>query len=132
MIAGNRPAIGVSNRIQNKVNMNERKESVTQFKPNRKLYMWMLFISMIITLCSMFIPQDDRCFVVVTGVGCGAIASSIVAWLIDEANCRRDAERVRYNQELLLQRLFSVFGNGLQILIIQTKDMIQDSVSRKW
>lgn len=112
--------------------MNEKKQVVNQFKPNRKLYIWMLSISMMITLCSMFIPQDERCFVIITGVGCGAIASFFVAWLIDEANCKRDSERVIYNQELLLQRLFSVFDNGLQILIIKTKDMVQDSVSQKW
>lgn len=79
-----------------------------------------------------FIPQSSSVFTIGTGIGCGGIASTIVAWLIDEANSKRDKSRIAKNRDILFSRLFAAFDNGLQLLIISIFDFIQDVESRNW
>lgn len=106
---------------------------ITQmYKPSRKLYITLLCISMIVSLLCLIIPITDAWFTIVAGIGCGGIASTIVGWLIDEANCRKDLERVENNRNLLLRKLYNAFDYGLQPLIYHTVTVSNDNSPREW
>lgn len=110
----------------------KKKASIEQSDPNRKLYCTLLVISLLLTIVFIFIPQSSSVFTIGTGIGCGGIASTIVAWLIDEANSKRDKSRIAKNRDILFSRLFAAFDNGLQLLIISIFDYIHGEDSRNW
>ena len=68
---------------------------MSKYRPDRMLYLSLLLFAMGITVFAMIIPISCPWFTVVTGIGCGGIASVIVAWLIDEANSREKEKRSR-------------------------------------
>lgn len=74
---------------------------MSTYKPNRKLYMSLLASSIVVTLIALIIPSCNPWFTVVTGIGCGGIASVIVAWLIEAANCREKKTRSKEVYEIL-------------------------------
>lgn len=110
----------------------EKKATIEDSAPHRKLYCVLLVISFLFTTVFLFIPQSSSAFTIGTGIGCGGIASTIVAWLIDEANSKRDKSRITKNRDILFNRLFAAFDNGLQLLIISSFDYTQDEDSRSW
>ena len=110
----------------------KKKETIKQSNPNRKLYCVLLVFSLLFTIAFLFIPQRSNVFTIGSGIGCGGIASTIVAWLIDEANSKRDNDRITENRDILFSRLFAAFDNGLQLLIISTVDYNRDEDSRTW
>ena len=68
---------------------------MSKYQPDRKFYLSLLLFAMAITVFALLIPTLCPWFTIVTGIGCGGIASVIVAWLIDEANCREKEKRNR-------------------------------------
>lgn len=60
----------------------------TMKKPNWRLYVLLSAVFLIVTLIALLVDNTDNWFTVLTGIGCGGIASVIVAWLVDLANCK--------------------------------------------
>ena len=58
-----------------------------------RLYLSILLLSLSLTMLSLIIPMTSPLFTVVTGIGCGGVASVIVAWLIEVENCREKGEK---------------------------------------
>ena len=110
----------------------KRERGVTVFAPNHKFYLVLLLIAVIITILAFFVETIDSAFSIWTSISCGAIASIIVAWLIDEANCRQAEEVAKENRETLFKRLSSSFENGLQILIYECLVYNKVNSSKKW
>lgn len=103
------------------------------FKPNRELYIWLLVIAIILMLLCFDIPIiQERWFSIAVGLTGGVFASVLVAWLIDEANCRRDEQEAKVNYNTLFRDLIFVFNNGLQVLILATEDYLHDDTAKKW
>ena len=99
---------------------------------DRKLYFCLLCVSVFITIACFVIPQNSRLFAIGTGIGCGGVASTIVAWLIDEANSRRALKRIKENRDVLINKFFMSFDNGLQLLIIAFGGYVQNGIERNW
>lgn len=119
--------------MPNKKQKQEKKQSpCNQNGLDRKLYCTLLCVSIFITIVCFAIPQSSRLFAIGTGIGCGGVASTIVAWLIDEANSRRTLKRIKDNRDILFHRLFLSFDNGLQLLIIAFWGDAQDDIERNW
>lgn len=70
-------------------------------KPNIVLYLLLLVAAIIVILLSLAIPTECPWFTIVTGIGCGMLASVIVAWLIDIVNCKKQADDVKRKQDLI-------------------------------
>lgn len=118
--------------MKNETGKCKEKSVINQLAPKRMMYFVLLIITISITIAFGMIPQENTWFTVGTGIGCGGIASTIVAWLIDEANHKRDMKRISVNREILFERLSSSFSNGLQILILNVKQHVQDDIPRTW
>jgi len=63
------------------------------YKTNHRLYIGLLILSCCIVAISFAFPKDSRWFTVVSGLGCGAFASVLVAWLIEYSNCKHRNKR---------------------------------------
>ena len=87
-------------------------------KPNRQLYIKMLSISIIVTGISLLFPGTCKAFTVLAGIGCGGIASVIVAWLIDVSNCNQSNRLISHNREIVLNGLKRAFDHGVQLIVI--------------
>ena len=103
-----------------------------RFAPNRKLYFILICLSIIITVMFALVPQESCLFTIGIGIGCGGIASTVVAWLIDEANSKRELDRVRSNREALLNKIFLSFSNGLQNIIVIIEEDHEEKTTKKW
>ncbi len=66
---------------------------MNSYKTNKKLYIPLLGIAIIITFSALLIPLDSPWFTIAAGIGCGGIASVIVAWLVEAADCREKGVR---------------------------------------
>ena len=102
------------------------------FAPNRKLYCILLCISILLTIACIAIPNNSPAFSIATGICCGGVASTIVAWLIDEADSKRTMNRVSLNRDILFRRLFLAFENGIQLLIVSTHEYLRDNTEHTW
>ena len=102
------------------------------FEPNRVLYIVLLLSSLLIIVCSAFIPQQCIIFTIVSGIGCGGFSSTIIAWLIDEANAKMAFQKARNNRQILFKKLSDCFDHGLQILIFNVETYVKDTKARKW
>ena len=102
------------------------------FVPNRKFYIVLLLFSVILTSLASFVEEYTGVYTIWISISCGATASIIVAWLIDEANCRKAKEVAKENRETLFKRLFSTFENSLQILIYECLVYTKENSSRNW
>ena len=112
---------------------NTTNPAAERFKPNRLFYSLLFACALALMLLCLLIPAErERWFTIVTGFSCGGLASVLVAWLIDEANCIRDARRAMQNSHALFRNLFSVFDNSLQLLILEVVKQLQEDVPRKW
>lgn len=58
------------------------------YRTNKWLYIALLLTSLLMITVSLFIPNDSKCFAIISGIGGGWFASVLVAWLIDMANYR--------------------------------------------
>lgn len=100
--------------------------------PNHKLYFIMMLAAIGFTAISFFLDHNKPLFTVWTSTTCGGLASVIVAWLIDWANCKRASAQVQENRRLLLSSLEHAFTNGVQILIIECLNPGSDVGSKVW
>lgn len=100
--------------------------------PNHKLYFVMMLAAIGFTAISFFLDHNKPLFTVWTSTACGGLASVIVAWLIDNANCKRAFAQVQENRRILLSNLEHAFTNGVQILIVECLNPAQDSDSKSW
>ncbi len=71
-------------------------------------------------------------FTIATGVSCGCVASVLVAWLIDEANCKHEAQKADNNYRIIFKRLYFAFDADLQIVIHDVAQFTRDDTPRKW
>lgn len=71
-------------------------------KPNRRLYVSLSTIFITITFAALLIDNKSAWFTVLTGIGCGGIASVIVAWLVDLANCKLQSNKQKKLAEFAL------------------------------
>ena len=86
--------------------------------PNNKLYLCLLLGATALTGISLIVQECDAAFTIWTSITCGGIASIVVAWLIDAANCRQLNKKAVEHRKTLLSNLYHVFDNGLQLLIL--------------
>ena len=67
-----------------------------------QVYIWLLLVSVIICVSSIFISKCTVIFTIVSGVSGGAFASTLVAWLIDWQNTRESKKKKEYLQRTIL------------------------------
>ena len=94
------------------------------FAPYNKLYILLLIVAVAFTGISLLFKEKDAVFTIWTSISCGAIASILVAWLIDTANCRQSNKKAVEHRETLLPNLYHVFDNGLQLLVFEGAEKI--------
>ncbi len=73
--------------IADKLQKLRAKEKKKNYKPFTRLYLCLFLLSIAFIAISFFIQEANRWFTIVAGFGCSGIASVIVAWLIERANC---------------------------------------------
>ena len=73
------------------------------YKPNQRLYCLLLAGSLAFLAFSVLLPYSSKWFTVLSGIGCGGIASVAVAWMIDIANCKH---KEAINEDFLHQLFF--------------------------
>ena len=73
------------------------------YKPNQRLYCLLLAGSLAFLVFSVLLPYSSKWFTVLSGIGCGGIASVAVAWMIDIANCKH---KEAINEDFLQQLFF--------------------------
>lgn len=100
--------------------------------PNNKLYRRLLVGAIILTSASLFVQECDAAFTIWTSITCGGIASIIVAWLIDAANCRQLTKKAVEHREALLSNIFHVFDHGLQLLTFESAENDHCADSKRW
>lgn len=95
----------------------KEKIETKHYKPDKRLYLLLLAGSVIFIGASFLILTNNKWFTIIAGIGCSGIASVIVAWLIDHANC---VQKEKANEELL-NYMFTVFDaevqNALRLLL---------------
>ena len=116
------------NRIKKKQDAVEAKA----IAPNNKLYLLLLLGAIALTSLSLLVQGCDAAFTIWTSITCGGIASIVVAWLIDVANCRQLNKKAVEHRETLLSNLYHVFDNGIQLLVLESAEKDQCTDSKKW
>ena len=107
-------------------------KAVNPFTPNRILYVILLICSLLLIGSSAFVSQQCFLFTIISGIGCGGLASAVIAWLIDEANAKTAAKKSKLHRQILFKKLTDSFDHGLQILILSAKEHLTDCNDRKW
>ena len=83
------------------------------YKVNWRLYLALLIVSLCIALGALAIPMDNPWFTIITSIGCGGVASVLVAWLTDINNCKeRSKDDLR-----AINQLFKFFDITLKVEI---------------
>lgn len=100
--------------------------------PNNKLYLCLLLGATTLTGISLIFQKCNAAFTIWTSITCGGIASIVVAWLIDAANCRQLNKKAVEHRKTLLSNLYHVFDNGLQPLILESAEKDHYTDSKKW
>ena len=100
--------------------------------PNNRLYFWLLVGAIALTCISLLFQRCPAVFTIWTSITCGGIASIIVAWLIEVANCRHLTKKAVEHREALLSNLFHVFDHGLQLLAFESAENDHCTDSKKW
>lgn len=114
---------------------NKKKQDAVEEKsiaPNNKLYLCLLLGAIALTGVSLFVQRRTAVFTIWTSITCGGIASIVVAWLIDAANCRQLNKKAVEHRKTLLSNLYHVFDNGLQLLILESAEKDHYKDSKKW
>ena len=113
----------------------KKKQKVGEAKtitPNNKLYLELLLGAVVLTGFSLLVQSYDVAFTIWTSVTCGGIASILVAWLIEVANCRQLTMKARDNREALLKDIYHVFDYDLQLLIFESAEKDHCTDAQKW
>lgn len=106
-----------------------------EFAPNNKLYFALFFGAIILTGASICFKDDKVVFTICTSIACGGIASIIVAWLLDVANCREKNAKTNRNTEAIYDRIFNCFETGIQSftwLIDLSGEAINETTEKTW
>ena len=114
---------------------NKKKQDAVEAKattPNNILYIWLLLGATVLTGLSLLVHGCDAAFTIWTSITCGGIASIVVAWLIDIANCKQLNKKAVEHRKTLLSNLYHVFDNGLQLLILESAEKDHYTDSKKW
>ena len=67
-----------------------------------QVYIWLMLVSIVICISSIFISECTVIFTIISGVSGGAFASTIVALLIDWQNTRENNKKKEYLQKIIL------------------------------
>lgn len=105
---------------------------IKKITPNNKLYLRLLLASVVLTFASLLVREHSSAFTIWTSFSCGCIASSLIAWLIDAANCRQLTKKTQENRETLFANLYHVFDNGLQLLVFEVAKNEHCLDSKEW
>lgn len=108
------------------------RQKAKKISPNNKLYFSLLLGAIVLTGLSLFVQKCDAAFTIWTSITCGGIASILVAWLIDTANCRQITRKNKENRETLFANLYHVFDNGIQLLAFVVAENQHCTDSEKW
>jgi len=117
------------------VNWIKKKQEAEQAKtiaPNNKLYLCLLLGAIALTGVSLLFQGSEAIFTIWTSITCGGIASILVAWLIDAANCRQLTKKTLDNRKALFANLYRVFDDGLQLFIYESVNKDYCTDSKKW
>jgi len=95
-----------------KYNAVKKSKTPRAFVPNHKLYLLLLAAFIVLTIVSLWVKDNNAVFTICISITCGAIASILVAWLIDEANCRQANTKVFEYRRIILGDLHSSFDVG--------------------
>ena len=98
---------------------NIKATEIKKIAPNNMLYIVLLLVAVALTGISLSIRRLEAVFTIWTSITCGGIASILVAWLIDAANCRKSNKKTLENREALFANLHHTFDNGLQLFILE-------------
>jgi hypothetical protein len=74
--------------------------------PKNRLYFLLLIGAIVLTGVSLLVQENEAVFTIWTSITCGSVASIIVAWLIDAANCRQLIKKNLDNREALFKNLY--------------------------
>ena len=120
--------------LWNWIKRQKKQEAVKKkaIAPNNKLYLGLLLAAIALTCASLSFQGCPAVFTIWTSITCGGIASIVVAWLIDAANCRQLTKKAVEHREALLSNLFHVFDHGLQLLAFESAENDQCTDSKKW
>jgi len=118
--------------LLNRIKKEQDAVEAKTFAPNNKLYFWMLLGAIALTSLSLLVHECKTVFTIWTSITCGGIASIVVAWLIDTANCRQLNKKAVEHRKTLLSNLYHVFDNGLQFLILESAKKDHNTDSKKW
>lgn len=94
-----------------------------KYKPNNRLYGILLSASLVVIAGSFIVPASTRLFSLLIGIGCGGLASVVVAWLIDLSNCRQQ----EHLQQRILDQVFLMFDG---IIPSQLQEILVDCAER--
>ena len=108
------------------------KDGQNKIAPNNKLYLLLLVVAVALTVISLSVKKCGAAFTIWTSITCGCIASILVAWFIDAANCRQLIRKNKENREALFTNLYQVFDSGLQLLVFEAAEDGHNTDSRKW
>lgn len=118
--------------MQNRIKKKQEAVEAKAIAPNNKLYLLLLLGAIVLTGLSLLVQGCDSAFTIWTSITCGGIASIVVAWLIDVANCRQLNKNAAEHRKTLLSNLYHVFDNGLQLLILESAEKDHNTDSKKW
>lgn len=118
--------------MQNRIKKKQEAVEAKVIAPNNKLYLLLLLGAIVLTGLSLLVQGCDSAFTIWTSITCGGIASIVVAWLIDVANCRQLNKNAAEHSKTLLSNLYHIFDNGLQLLILESAEKDHNTDSKKW
>jgi len=102
---------------------------------NHILYACLLLSFLAISLTSPLISMESPWFTLITGLGCGGFASTLVAWLIDwqnEKECKKKKENLQknilYPMKTTIHAMILNFGR----LSCELDTTISKTVSKQW
>lgn len=81
--------------------------------PNKRLYIWILFASIAISMGSLIIPSESPWFTIMTGLGCGGTASAIVAGLVEYSNWKAEKHKKAEVRASFLHSFYEEFEAGI-------------------
>ena len=116
-------------------NSRRKKANSKEFAPNNKLYLALLLGAILLTSASICFKDNKVVFTICTSITCGGIASIIVAWLLDVANCREKNVKTNRNTKAIYDRIFNCFETGIQSftwLIDLSGETIDENTERTW
>ena len=118
--------------MQNRIKKKQEAVEAKAIAPNNKLYLLLLLGAIVLTGLPLLVQGCDSASTIWTSITCGGIASIVVAWIIDVANCRQLNKKAVEHRKTLLSNLYHVFDNGLQLLILESAEKDHYTDSKKW